>query len=209
MKLSIFGATGRTGQILLKQAIDAGHEVTVLVRNPARLALQHPRLKVIQGDLRDPGRVAQAVAGAEAVVSVLGPTANKPIYEVSQGMLSIVAAMREQGVRRLVVSVGAGVADPHDAPGAFNRIMDFLVKRMAGHVYEDMRRTVEVVRASGLDWTIVRVPMLTDQSPSGDVKVGYVGKGTGVRIARADMAGFMLKQAEDRTYISDAPAISN
>ena len=87
--------------------------------------------------------------------------------------------------------------------------MNVLLKLAAGNVYEDMRRTVELVRASGLDWTVVRVPRLTEDPPTGAVKVGYVGKGMGVRLSRSDMAEFMLKQAADKTYVCKAPAISN
>ena len=209
MKLTIFGATGRTGHYLLERAIAAGHDVTVLVRNPAKLSLQNARLKVMPGNLTDALQVAQAVTGAEAVISALGPAGNAPVFEISQGTTNIIAAMQQHGVRRLVISAGAGVGDPNDAPKVFNRVMNVLLKLAAGNVYEDMRRTVELVRASGLDWTVVRVPRLTEDPPTGAVKVGYVGKGMGVRLSRSDMAEFMLKQAADKTYVCKAPAISN
>ena len=209
MKLTIFGATGRTGHYLLERAIAAGHDVTVLVRNPAKLSLQNARLKVMPGNLTDALQVAQAVTGAEAVISALGPAGNAPVFEISQGTTNIIAAMQQHGVRRLVISAGAGVGDPNDVPKVFNRAMNVLLKLAAGNVYEDMRRTVALVRASGLDWTVVRVPMLTDDPPTGAVKVGYVGKGMGARISRSDMAEFMLKQAGDKTYVCQAPAISN
>lgn len=209
MKLAIFGATGRTGQHLVRQALEAGHEVTALARTPEKLNLENDLLTVIQGDVTDPARVDEAITGAEAVISVLGPTSNKPEYMVSQGMGHIVVAMDKQGTRRLVVSAGAGVADPNDDPKLINKIIGFLVRTFSRYVYEDMVHTVETVRASDLDWTIVRVPVLTDDPPKGDVKVAYVGKGMGSRITRADMAAFMLKQVEDETYLRQAPAISN
>jgi putative NADH-flavin reductase len=94
MKLVIFGATGRTGVHLVKQALAAGHSVTALVRTPAKLTLQHERLTVLQGDAQDAAKVAQAVAGAEAVISVLGPTRNRPAFAVSKSTENILAAMR-------------------------------------------------------------------------------------------------------------------
>ena len=209
MKLTIFGATGRTGHYLLERAVAAGHDVTVLVRHPAKLSLQNPRLKVMPGNLTDALQVAQAVTGAEVVISALGPAGNAPVFEISEGTQNIISAMQQHGVRRLVISAGAGVGDPNDAPKVFNRVMNVLLKLAAGNVYEDMRRTVELVRASGLDWTVVRVPRLTEDPPTGAVKVGYVGKGMGVRLSRSDMAEFMLKQAADKTYVCKAPAISN
>jgi putative NADH-flavin reductase len=209
MKLAIFGATGRTGRVLLQKALEEDHQVTVLVRNPAKLTEQNDHLTVIQGSLNDISGVEQAVAGAEAVLSVLGPANNQPTYEISRGMQVIITAMQQQGVKRLVVSAGAGVGDPDDSPRLFNQLMNVLLKATSRYVYEDMLKTVELVRASDLDWTVMRVPMLTDDPATGNVKVGMVGKGMGPRISRADMANFMLQQAKSNQFIRKAPAISN
>ena len=193
----------------MRQALEADHEVTALVRTPAKLTVNDDRLKVLQGDVTQADQVEEVVAGAEAVISVLGPTSNKPDFMVSQGMGHIIAAMDKHGIRRLVVSAGAGVADPNDDPKLPNKIIGWLVRTFSRYVYEDMVRTVEAVRASDLDWTIVRVPMLTDDAPKGDVKAAYVGKGMGSRLTRTDLAAFMLQQVEDKTYLGQAPAISN
>jgi putative NADH-flavin reductase len=209
MKLTIFGATGRTGQHLLRQALQAGHQVTVLVRDPAKLAASDARVRVVKGSLQDTACVDQAVAGADAVISVLGPSNNQPSFDISRGMGLIIQAMKAHGVQRLVISAGAGVGDPGDAPGLFNRVMNVLLKATAKNVYEDMLRTVALVRESGLDWTVVRVPMLTDAAATGQVRVGMVGKGMGPRISRADMADFLLKQAASKEFSGKAPAISN
>lgn len=143
------------------------------------------------------------------MISVLGPTSNEPVFAVSRGMQHILAVMQRQGTRRLVISAGAGVGDPQDAPGLFNHLMNFLLKTVAKNVYLDMQKTVDLVRASTLDWTVVRVPMLVDGSQTGSVKAGYVGKGMGPRITRADMAAFLLRQVEENGYVRQSPAISN
>lgn len=209
MKLAILGGTGRTGLALVEQALAAGHTVTALARNPAKLALRHERLRVIQGDVTDAECVARVVAGADAVLSVLGPASNAPVFAISRGMAHVLAAMQRHAVRRLVVSAGAGVRDPQDAPGLVDRGMGVLLKLVARNVYADMRRTVDLVRASDRDWTVVRVPMLVDGPRTGRVQAGYVGKGMGMRITRADLAEFMLRAAEDGQYLRQAPAISN
>lgn len=209
MKLSIFGGTGRTGQHLVSQALSLDHEVTVLVRTPSKVTVGDDRLTVIEGDVTDASRVEEAVQKAEVVLSVLGPTSNKPEYLVSQGMRNIIDAMNKQGIRRLVASAGAGVADPNDEPKLINKLIGLLVRTFSRYVYEDMVRTVDLIRGSDLDWTIVRVPMLTDDPPTGDVKAAYVGKGMGSRLSRADLAAFMLQQVEDKTYLRQAPAVSN
>ena len=207
--VTIFGGTGKTGRHLVEQALAAGHHVTVLARTPGKLDLQHERLRVVQGDVQDPDAVATAIKGSEAVLSVRGPTKNVPDYQVSRGTTHMLAGMRAHGVQRIVVSAGAGVGGEGDQPKLFNHLISVVLKLAARHVLEDMTRTVHAVRESDLDWTVVRVPMLTDDAPRGNVRVGRVGVNTGPRIARADMARFMLEQLDDTTHVRASPVISN
>jgi putative NADH-flavin reductase len=209
MRIAVFGATGRTGQHLLDQALERGHKVTAFARSPEKIKITSPRLEVVQGDVQNPDQVEQAVKGADAVISVLGPTENKPTFTVTKGTQHILDAMQKHAVDRLVVSAGAGVADPNDEPNLVSRFFNLLLKLFSRWVYEDMQQTVETVRNSDLSWTVVRVPMLSDDEPTGEVKTGYVGKGMGIRITRADMAGFMLDQIERDEFVHKAPAISS
>ena len=209
MNIAVFGATGRTGKQVVEQALERGYEVTAFARNPEKLGELRERIQVIQGDVQDKEKVSQAVAAADAVISVLGPTKNEPVFEVTRGTENILDAMEQHEVSRLVLSTGAGIGDPNDEPKLFHRVMNLLVKTFSRYIYEDMKRTVETVRGSSGDWTVVRVPVLTDDPATGEVKVGWVGKGMGPRISRADMAGFLLDQLEDDTYLRKAPAISN
>lgn len=208
MQLAIFGATGRTGRHLVEQALAAGHRVTALARDPAKLA-PHDRLTVVKGDLGQAAAVAQTVAGAEAVLSVLGPADNRPTFAVSKGMDHLLAAMQAHGVRRLVLSVGAGVRDPHDRPTPVHALFGALVKVLSKNVYLDMVQVVEKVRASDTDWTIVRVPRLVDAPATGKVWSGNVNKDLGTQLTRADLAAYMLQQVSDRTQVRLAPAVSN
>jgi putative NADH-flavin reductase len=209
MHLTIFGATGKTGRYLLKQALECGHSVTVLVRTPAKLPVRHERLIVVQGDVRDAAKVSQAVAGVGTVISVLGPASNRPEMAVSQGMDNILAAMRQHGVRRLIQTAGAGVRDPKDQPTLMHAFFGWLARLLSPNVVADMEQVVEKVRRSDLDWTVVRVPMLTEGPATGRVREGYVGKTIGPRLSRADLADFLLRQVESETYLGQAPAISN
>ena len=209
MKLTIFGATGRAGVQLVAQALARGHTVTAFARSPQKLATYAGRIEIVHGDVLDAAAVGRAVAGADAVLSVLGPTANRPDYQVTRGTEHILQAMKQHGVRRLVLAAGAGVADTHDEPRLFHKLINVLLKLFSRHVYEDMRRVVQLVRGSGVDWTIVRVPMLTDEPAKGQVRVGYVGKGMGSRLSRADMAAFMLDEVEGGEYVGKAPAVSH
>lgn len=208
MKLAVFGGTGRTGSLFIEQALAAGHSVTALARTPAKLTLTHPALTLIAGSLDDPAAIARVIEGADAVVSALGPTHNKPDYAISRGTDHILAAMQKYGVRRLIFTTGAGVRDPLDKPKFVDRFFGALLNIVARHVVADMRQAVAKIRAADLDWTVVRAPMLTDQPARGSLKVGYVGDIT-PRLARADMATFMLDQLHETAWLRQAPAISN
>ncbi len=209
MTLTIFGATGKTGVHLLAQALDAGHRVQALVRDPSKVARTDERLTLVQGDVRDATAVARAIEGSDAVLSALGPTRNAPDLAVSTGMAHVISAMQAHGVRRLVVVAGAGVGSEGDRPGMFDRAIGLALRLAAKHVLADMQRTVELVRASDRDWTVVRVPMLTDGPATGAVRIGMVGRGTGPRLARADLATFLLAQVDDRSHVRASPVVSN
>jgi putative NADH-flavin reductase len=209
MKVAVFGASGRTGKYVLEQALVAGHQVVALVRTPSKLAITNPNLKIVEGDVGNAGQVDQVMAGTDAVISVLGPTSNAPELRVTRGMKNILAAMKAHGVRRLIVSVGAGVGDPNDGSDFMSTFFGALVKLVSRNVYNDMVNVAELVRASDRDWTLVRVPMLVDGDKQGSVKVAYVGKGMQRSITRADMAQFIVEQLNDTTYLRQAPTISN
>jgi putative NADH-flavin reductase len=209
MKIVVFGASGRTGKQVVKQALENGYQVIAFARTPTKLDVNHENLTFIQGDVQQTDKVEEAVRGAEAVISVLGPTNNIPDYQVSRGMDNVLAAMQDYGVRRLVVSIGAGVRDPQDRPGLIDQVIAWMLRTFSRHVYEDMRRVDERVRASDRDWVIVRVPMLTGGPKKGTIQTGYIGQGVGARLTRADLAEFLLKQVEGDKYLHQAPAVSN
>lgn len=117
----VFGASGRTGRHLVRQALEEGHEVTAFVRDPARLGLDHARLRVVAGDVMDAARVEEAVADSEAVLSALGHTRTSAKDIQTVGTKNIVAAMHRHGVRRIVSLTGAGVRDPKDQPKLFDK----------------------------------------------------------------------------------------
>lgn len=214
MRVTIFGATGKTGKLLVEEALSAGHDVVAFTRtssklNPATSASAAQRkLTVVQGALENAADVERAVAGVDAVISVLGPGSNAADLPITRGMQNILAAMQKHKVKRLIVSTGAGVRDADDQPKLADKLIVSLLKLVNKNVLQDMVSTVEVVRASDRDWTIVRVPMLTDDPPTGALRVGAVGKDIGTRVGRADLAAFLLKQIGSATHVRRAPAIS-
>jgi putative NADH-flavin reductase len=209
MNIAILGATGRTGRPLVLQALEAGHEVTAFVRDRSKLGLEHPKLRVVRGEIGDAAALESAIAGSAAVLSALGPVRGGPKEIMTVAARSIVAAMQKTGVRRLVTLTGAGVDQPGDEPKAFNKFMSVMLNLFAKDILTDSREHARIVRASGLDWTIVRVPVLTDAPAKGVYRVGMVGIDDGARIPRADVATFMLRALEDRTQVGAAPVLSS
>ncbi|MGW7402411.1 NAD(P)-dependent oxidoreductase [Streptomyces sp. NPDC054833] len=208
MKLTVFAATGGVGRHLLEQAVAAGHDVTAVVRNPANLAGRGGRVRVVTADLAapDPGVLASAVDGRDAVLSGLGPRRPRADAGItSRGTEAVVAAMRATGVRRLVVVSAAPigtVASParpnppkHDpGDGFFMRHLGApLARTMFGAHYADLAVMEDLVRDSGLDWTISRPPRFTDKPLTGVYRTAFEQNlRGGTSISRADVAHHML-----------------
>jgi putative NADH-flavin reductase len=209
LKITVFGATGNTGIRVVEQALAAGDYVVAYVRNPSKLNISHEHLKVIQGELTDEPLIESAVSGANAVISVLGPRGDSKNKPITRGMQSIIAAMKKQGIRRLIITSTLSAKDPNDPLNFRTKALVNLVKATMHDAYEEIVSVAKTVRDSDLDWTIVRLTMLNNPK-SGKVKAGYISKGkVGTWISRADLADFLLKQVQDTKYLRQAPAISN
>ncbi|MGD0318546.1 MAG: SDR family oxidoreductase [Nitrososphaerales archaeon] len=209
-RIAIFGATGGTGKQLVKQALAAGYEVVAYARDPSKLKINHERLTVVPGELSDQALIENAVRGAGAVLSALGPHGRSRDKPITQGMQNIIVVMKRQGVHRLIMTSTLSVKDPGDKPDLRTNAMVNLVRITMHAAYEDIVSAAQAVRASDLDWTIVRLALLNNGPITGKIRTGYVGRGeVGTRISRADIADFMLKQIDDVRYLCQAPVISN
>jgi putative NADH-flavin reductase len=210
MKIAIFGATGETGRQLVEQALAAGYQAVAYVRNPSKLNTKHENLTIVQGELADQAIIERAVSAADAVISVLGPRGGSKGKPITRGTQNIIEAMKKQGVHRLIISSTLSAKDPNDLPDFKAKALVNLVKLTMHAAYEEIVSVADTVRKSDLDWTIVRLTTLNNNPKSGKVRVGYLGKGeVGLRISRADLAEFMLKQVQDTKYLRQAPVISN
>ncbi len=211
MRLAVFGATGPTGKEVVAQALEEGDEVVAYARNPAKLGIANDRLMLVQGELSDRGQIGRAIAGADAVVSALGPRGGSRDKPLTQGMQNIVAAMDKLGVRRIVITSTLSIKDLNDKPELRARALVFLVKLAMRPAYEEIVSVADALRASDLEWTILRMTMLNNKPKSGKVRAGYLGRGEVAAsfIARADVAGFILLCLREGKYLRQAPAISN
>jgi uncharacterized protein YbjT (DUF2867 family) len=209
MKLTVLGASGGTGQQLARQAIAAGHEVTVIVRRPEAIPDPGPQLRVVRGDLLDPQWTGEGIDGAEAVLSALGATERGPTTLYSAGTAAVLKAMDNAGVRRILV-VGASPAGPDDQESGFNKVVVFpILWKFFGGLYEDMRRMEQILAASDTDWTVFRPPRLTNGPLTGHARTA-IGKPLpgGRVVSRADLAAAMLAAIDDRATVHQAVAIA-
>jgi len=221
MKLTIFAATGGIGRQILEQAVAAGHDVTAVVRNPNRLSGD---VRIVTADLAapDPAALESAVEGADALLSGLGPRSASETGIASQGTRAIVQTMQATDVRRVVVVSAAPIGtvpspgrpnppkhDPGD--GFFMRyLFSPLTKAALRKPYADLALMEEIIRDSGLDWTIVRPPRLTDKPLTGNYRIAY-GQNLrrGFLISRADVAHHMLRVLEQPETIKEVIGIAN
>ncbi|MCA2229516.1 NAD(P)-dependent oxidoreductase [Nonomuraea aurantiaca] len=203
MRVVVFGANGPTGRLLTAQALAQGHQVVAVTRNPAAV---RPRdgLAVASADIRDRDAVEEAVAGGQAVVSVAGVSySSKPISTYSTGTANLIAAMSRHGLKRLVVASSAAI-DPAYRPSdsfLFTRIVEPYFMRKPGRtLYEDTIRMESLVRASDVDWTIVRSAWLFDSDTVTDYRVSENFPG-GMYAGRSDLAASMVAQLADDRYV--------
>lgn len=200
MKVTVLGASGRTGRLLTEELTHRGHDVTVVVRDPAT----SPQSVVVVGDVRDHSVLERATVGADAVVSTLGPSGTDA--DLHGTMVSLlVPAMRAAGVRRYVGVGGAGV----DVPGDRKRLRDRLISRsmqlFAGSMVRDKTTELAVWQDTDLDWTFVRPPRLVDGPATGRVEHDPHVSTRSTRMRRADLAVFLADVVEQDLYRMQAP----
>jgi putative NADH-flavin reductase len=207
MKLTIFGSTGGTGNEVVKQALEAGHEVTAFVRDASRLSIQNENLAIVTGDVFDPDRVAQAVQGQDVVVCALGAGQDlKKTTVRATGTTNIIRGMQTYGVNRLLVVTAMGVGESWDTLSFINKFFFAVLLKSSR---EDHKEQEAAVIKSGLDWTIIRPSGLTDDPRTGDYEFGENILAKTSKIARADVADLILKELGQNMLIGKAVTITN
>ncbi len=209
MNLLIIGASGGTGRALVEQAVAQGHTVTAFVRNPARFAMNHERLRVLQGNVLEFDSIDRAVRGKDAVLSALG---HKqwfiPTKILSDGTRNIIAAMEKHGVKRFVCETSLGIGDSRGRLGLYYTL--FVIPFITYFYFKDKERQERLIRESQLDWVIVRPGQLTNGGKRGTYRHGgkigsYIAT---VRISRSDAAEFMLRQVSDDSLLRQCVGVA-
>lgn len=201
MNLVILGATGGTGRLVVEQALAAGHTVTALVRSPEKLTSSNSRLRVITGLATDAQDVARALAGADALISTLGGSGSV----IADSTQAIVDAARQTGLKRVVVLSSFLVERQR-----LNVPMRLATGLVMGAMVKDKTLGEEMLRSSGLDWTIIYASPLTDGPATGSVSVLGEGAKWGMshRISRADVATWLVQTVTGAQYSRRSVAIT-
>lgn len=199
MRIVVIGATGRTGRQVVEQALGHGDDVVAFARTPEALGIEHARLTLASGDVRDLESLRAAMRDADAVVVTIGAPTGRSVDTYSVGIGNTMQAMVEAGVSRIAVMSASGTfhRDSRNISLGFRLMM----KATLSGLYDDLERMEQRVMASALEWTIVRPAGLTDGGLTGHYRIGDHGKPLpkGQRISRADVAAMLLKSlASDR-----------
>jgi putative NADH-flavin reductase len=205
MKILILGATGATGQLIVRDATASGHYVVALVR--AKASSNLPGAEVIEGDVRDEETLARALHGCDAVVSALGTGMGlREVDLLTVATRALIAAMTRTGVRRLVCISALGVGDSRNhGDFVFDRLFQPL---LLGPAYKDKHRQEAAIRASSLDWVVIRPAMLTNGAARGRIRATTdLADVNGGKITRADVAQFVLEQLTTDTWLRQTPVI--
>jgi len=210
MNITVFGATGGTGTAFAEQALAAGHEVTAVVRDPARMKVApHRRLRVVTADVMDPASIAPALAGSDAAVNTVGPHGLGRTTIQRDSVRSILQAMHHAGARRLLHISGSSTVDDGES-----WYMRFPVKPLAratflGNSCTDMRGAESLIRASDMEWTIFRPPALNSKPARGYRTAIDRNLRHGFSVTRADLAACMVAMLPEPTIVHHYVGVAN
>jgi putative NADH-flavin reductase len=204
MKLAMFGGSGFVGAPALALAVERGHDVRALMRSSNRDV--PAGVDVVVGDVLDPEAVARTVAGCEAVVSTLGGWGDDDSIDL--GARNVLAAMRDEGITRIVFMEGFNIPFPGDPRNAGAIFIDTVVRlRSASHVRSQRRLGVMLQACHDLDWTMVRTPIVRAAGRTGRTEVGTLEMGPRSRVTTGDLAEALLDAVQDGRHLRAAPMI--
>lgn len=200
--VAVFGASGRVGSLIVRTALARGFHVRAFVRKASSLSLRDERLRVFEGSVDDLAAVRAAVAGTGGVVVALGPRREDPKPFTAKATATILRAMGDAGVTRIVCLTGAMIGDGYPNRGSFYERMRGRYVRSAPEIAKDRDEQERLVTRSALDWTVVKPPRLTDKPARGGVKAGTdLTLGMFSSLGREDLAAFLVDQVTDRRHL--------
>jgi putative NADH-flavin reductase len=209
MNITVFGASGAIGKLLVKKALEDGYSVSAYVRNASKFDLKHRHLTIITGELNDYSKIKQVISGTDAVICTLGPPLKRRYndFSVLEGHKNIVKSMEEENVKRLITIATPSVKSTEDKASLLTKMPTIMAKLFFTSAYKEIVQVGLVVQASKLDWTIVRFIAPNNKPESDKIKVSFGDTKISWGISRADIADFLLTQIQDQQYIRSMPII--
>ena len=210
MRVLIVGASKGIGLETTRQALAAGHHVRALARSALAMEISNPSLEKIKGNASKAEDIEAALVGVDVVIQTLGIGLGdmfRPVHLFSDATRILIAAMRDIGTKRLISVSGFGAGDSRASISPLQRIPFQIV---FGRAYRDKSLQEKLIQQSGLDWTIVRPGVLTSGSRTGRYKIlSDPSTWRNGIISRSDVADFLVRQIEDRTFVCRAPVLVN
>ncbi|CAN5428782.1 SDR family oxidoreductase [soil metagenome] len=206
MKITVFGASGKVGKLIVEELLRQGHEVTAFIHRTS-MEPSH-RLKIIKGDIYGKKDVDAALSDCDAVISALSSWGTPSMDILSAAMQNIIPAMKEKGIKRIVSLTGSGAKVPGEKSSLVDLVAKKLLKPFAGKVFEDGEKHIELLNSSALDWTIIRSPVMTSYGNPGSFKVSLDNPRLWATIHRQSVALSIAELASSNDFCKQAPFIT-
>lgn len=207
MRIAVFGATGKAGGAIAREALARGHQVRALVRTPSKLDLRHPELEVILGGFEDADAVRRTLEGADAAVTSIGITSKARPTLLVDSVTAIRAGMQNAGIRRLVVVQGAHLPFPGDPRNPGLLTLKAILGVVMRPLVRDGHRLVTLLMDDDCEWTVIRMPMLKVAPATSDVKVGRLHVSPLKHVTTGDVAQLALRCLAAGSYLQEMPMI--
>ncbi|WP_233277437.1 NAD(P)-dependent oxidoreductase [Paenibacillus durus] len=206
-QIAIIGGTGRAGRYLAKKALESGHSVRMLVRNPEKLTYHDDRIQIIAGDARDVSSIRSLLDGCNVVINAFGqPVKALPLYsEITSNVLTV---MNEYGIRRYIGVTGGSINVDGDRKSLINRVAAKLFEILLRKMIMDKKKELTLLMKSDIEWTLVRLPFVVEGSETGIIKENLTDV-PGRTMTNEDIAKFLIDQIDDMKYVRKTPCISN
>lgn len=206
-KIAVLGGGGRTGQFVVRQLLEQGFQIKLLLRNPENFKIENPLIEIIKGDAIHFEDIFKLLEGTDAIISTVGQRPNEPLV-ASQATANILQAMAQLEIRRYILLAGINVNTPSDEKGQSTLMATEYMKANFPIIHEDRQKGYKILEESDADWTLVRVPFIefTELTSSTEVDLKDC-KGT--KISAVDIAIFMVNQLCDKKFSRKAPFIWN
>ncbi|MBP3039807.1 SDR family oxidoreductase [Bacillaceae bacterium Marseille-Q3522] len=205
MRIALIGGTGKAGRFVAEKALEKGYHVRMLVRNPQKVEIAGERVEIVKGDAQDISAIQTLLKNCDAVINTLGqPNKEKPVYSRVTG--NILTVMKEMEINRYITVTGGSLNAPGDKKSLVNKIGALIFQWLYADMINDKKKELQILLKSEADWTLVRLPFITEEPAKGEIKVN-LNDMPGMKMTNADIADFLVSQITDERYIRKYPFI--